>query len=34
MLPEACDPDDGTPIRLWFAWPGAAFAALSHVDRR
>ena len=34
MLPEACDPDDGTPIRLWFAWPGAAFAALSLADRR
>ena len=34
MLPEAYDPDDGTPIRLWFAWPGAAFAALSLVDRR
>ncbi len=28
MLPEAYDPDDGSPIRHWFAWPGAALAAL------
>ena len=34
MLPEAYDPDDGRPIRLWFAWPGAALAALSPGNRR
>jgi hypothetical protein len=28
MLPEAYDPEDGAPIRHWFAWPGAAMAAL------
>ncbi|MBW3613469.1 MAG: glycoside hydrolase family 125 protein [Chloroflexi bacterium] len=32
MLPEAYDPDDETPIRHWFAWPGAALAALRLSD--
>lgn len=32
MLPEAYDPDDETPIRHWFAWPGAALAALRLLD--
>lgn len=33
MLPEAYDPNDGTPVRHWFAWPGAALAALRMLDR-
>jgi uncharacterized protein len=33
MLPEAYDPDDGERIRHWFAWPGAALAALRILDR-
>lgn len=31
MLPEAYGPD-GTPLRHWFAWPGAALAALRLLD--
>ena len=32
MLPEAYDVDGGEPIRDWFAWPGAALAALRMLD--
>ena len=34
MLPEAYDPDDGSPVRHWFAWPGAALAALRLLEDR
>jgi meiotically up-regulated gene 157 (Mug157) protein len=34
MLPEAYDPDDASPIRHWFAWPGAALAALRLFEDR
>ena len=33
MLPEAYDPDGDERIRHWFAWPGAALAALRILDR-
>lgn len=33
MLPEAYDPVTHVPIRHWFAWPGAALAALRLLDR-
>jgi hypothetical protein len=33
MLPEAYGTDDGVRIRHWFAWPGAALAALRLLDR-
>jgi hypothetical protein len=35
MLPEAysADPLDDRRIRHWFAWPGAALAALTLLDR-
>ncbi|MGH2417083.1 MAG: glycoside hydrolase family 125 protein [Candidatus Limnocylindria bacterium] len=33
MLPEAYDPDSVIRIRHWFAWPGAALAALRMLDR-
>jgi len=33
MLPEAYGADDDTRIRHWFAWPGAALAALRTLDR-
>jgi uncharacterized protein len=33
MLPEAYDPDGDARVRHWFAWPGAAFAALRLLDR-
>jgi hypothetical protein len=30
MLPEAYDPEgSGVAVRHWFAWPGAALAALT-----
>lgn len=32
MLPEAYAPDGSQRVRHWFAWPGAAFAALRHLD--
>jgi meiotically up-regulated gene 157 (Mug157) protein len=32
MLPEAYGADEGTRIRHWFAWPGAALAALRLLD--
>lgn len=34
MLPEAYDADAHDRIRHWFAWPGAAFAALRLLDAR
>src|SRR5690606_19303989 len=33
MLPEAYDLDGRWRIRTWFAWPGAALAALRVLDR-
>jgi uncharacterized protein len=33
MLPEAYATDDAEPVRHWFAWPGAALAALRVLDR-
>ncbi len=33
MLPEAYDPDGDARVRHWFAWPGAALAALRLLDR-
>ena len=33
MLPEAYDSETGAPVRHWFAWPGAALAALRLLDR-
>jgi meiotically up-regulated gene 157 (Mug157) protein len=33
MLPEAYDADGDARIRHWFAWPGAALAALRLLDR-
>ena len=33
MLPEAYDAETGRPVRHWFAWPGAALAALRLLDR-
>jgi meiotically up-regulated gene 157 (Mug157) protein len=35
MLPESIVRDGGAavPVRHWFAWPGAAFAALWLLDR-
>jgi hypothetical protein len=33
MLPEAYGTDDEARIRHWFAWPGAALAALRLLDR-
>ena len=34
MLPEAYDTETGAPVRHWFAWPGAALAALRLLDRQ
>lgn len=34
MLPEAYGADGGPRIRHWFAWPGAAYAALRMLDDR
>jgi len=34
MLPEAYGADRGPRIRHWFAWPGAAYAALRMLDDR
>ena len=34
MLPEAYGADDSTRVRHWFAWPGAALAALRELDAR
>jgi hypothetical protein len=32
MVPEAYEADGQARIRHWFAWPGAAFAALRALD--
>ena len=32
MLPEAYGANDGARVRHWFAWPGAALAALRLLD--
>ena len=33
MLPEAYEADGDARVRHWFAWPGAAFAAIRLLDR-
>lgn len=32
MLPEACATNGDERVRTWFAWPGAAYAALATLD--